>query len=649
MVGLIGADVATVTSAVALSGDQIQSVKKLLRKKLNSSFEIEVVIDPTVLGGLKIYAGGHLIDYTAKSQLRTMRADIDRIAESQEGFGAGAFISGEIGAFRPKPNIAETGMVTQVGDCIATISGLQSAQSGELLRFDSGIYGIAMNLNFDSIGAVLMGSDAKVKEGDYVWLTGKVAEVPAGDAMTGRVVDALGQPVDQKGPIEYTVTRTIEKIAPGVVERAEVSKPLQTGIKAIDAMVPIGRGQRELVIGDRQTGKTALCVDTILNQKGEGVLCVYVAIGQKASTVARVVKTLEDRGAMEYTTVVVSTASDPISLQYLAPYTGCAIGEYWMEAGKDVLIVYDDLSKHAVAYRALSLLLVRPPGREAYPGDVFYLHSRLLERAACMSPRYGGGTMTALPIIETQAGDISAYIPTNVISITDGQIYLEAELFNHGIRPAINPGFSVSRVGGSAQIKAMRTLSGALRVELAQYRELSSFSQFGSDLNQDTRERLNHGERVVEIFKQAQYSPVPVEYQVIILYMLTKRYLSDTRVEHVHLTEREFTRHIQRNHGDIAREIKRTGEISPGLEARLKLVIEEFARDHKAFIDYVQVNYSDLADEISRNAQISADLRQRIRAVRDEYVEYKQKDAPDESGAPSRVHSPAAGERGGGS
>ena len=660
MVEVISPRIATVTSAMALSDAQITSVRELLRKKLNESFDIEAVVDPSVLGGARIYVDGYLIDHTAKKQLSAIRSGVDKriesgvVYESRYGGGIRAFdgadgsvasriraqvsslILDEVGSYVPQPEIVETGVVYQVGDCIATVTGLYGAQSGELLEFQNGVYGIAMNLNTDSVGVVLMGTDAGIKEGDFVRLTGRVAEVPVGDALLGRVVDALGQPVDQKGPLDYTATRNIERVAPGVVERAEVSKPLQTGLKAIDAMVPIGRGQRELIIGDRQTGKTALCVDTILNQKDEGVLCIYVAIGQKASTVARVVKTLEDRGAMGYSTVVVSTASDPISLQYLAPYTGCAIGEQWMEEGKDVLIVYDDLSKHAVAYRALSLLLVRPPGREAYPGDVFYLHSRLLERAACLSPASGGGTMTALPIIETQAGDISAYIPTNVISITDGQIYLEAELFNHGIRPAINPGFSVSRVGGSAQIKAMRGLSGALRVELAQYRELASFSQFGSDLNQDTRDRLNHGERVVEVFKQMQYSPVPVEYQVIVLYMLTKRYFSEVHVEHVHMTERDLIRLIQREHSDIAREIKRTGVISPDLEERLKVVLEQFMRDRKAFMDYMRQNYSDIVDEISRNAQISADLRQRIRAVRREFVEYISVDdsaEEDETGA----------------
>ena len=485
-------------------------------------------------------------------------------------------IKKQIHRFSSKLDVSEAGSVIQVGDGIARVYGLGKAMSGELLEFPGGVYGIALNLDEDSIGAVIMGSDAQIKEKDPVRLTGRVAEVPVGDALLGRVVNALGSPIDRKGPVITDKTRRIERIAPGVITRQEVSKPLQTGIKAIDAMVPIGRGQRQLIIGDRQTGKTAVCVDTIINQKDKDVLCIYVAIGQKASTVARIVKTLEEKGAMGYTTVVVATASESAPMQYIAPYAGCAIGEEWMDAGRDVLVVYDDLSKHAVAYRALSLLLRRPPGREAYPGDVFYLHSKLLERAACMDPEYGGGSLTALPIIETQEGDISAYISTNVISITDGQIYFETELFNDGVRPAINPGFSVSRVGGAAQIPAMKKIAGPLRIELAQYRELAAFAQFGSDLSQDTLDRLRQGERIVEILKQPQYAPMPVEKQVLILYALTNKYLTDVYLEQARDFERDFLKFMDESHTDITDELKETGRISDALESKIKNALEKF-------------------------------------------------------------------------
>ena len=487
-------------------------------------------------------------------------------------------IKKQIQSYTAKMEVAEAGAVIQVGDGIARVYGLENAMSSELLEFSSGVYGIAFNLDEDSIGVVLLGADSSVKEGDVVKRTGRIAEVPVGDAMLGRVVSAIGEPIDGKGAILSGKTRQIERQAPGVIERGEVNVPLQTGIKAIDAMIPVGRGQRELIIGDRQTGKTALCVDAIINQKGTGVRCIYVAIGQKISTVARIVRTLEDAGAMEYTTVVVASASDSSPLQYIAPYAGCAIGEEWMEEGKDVLVIYDDLSKHAVAYRALSLLLRRPPGREAYPGDVFYLHSRLLERAAKLSEARGGGSLTALPIIETQAGDISAYIPTNVISITDGQIYLETELFNNGIRPAINPGFSVSRVGGAAQIPAMKKIAGPLRIELAQYRELASFAQFGSDLSKDTLERLRHGERIIEILKQPQYAPLPVEHQVLLLYMLTNKYFSAVNVENVLKTSDEFLLYINDRHMDIVDEIHETKKVSQELESRIKDACEEFVK-----------------------------------------------------------------------
>ena len=429
-------------------------------------------------------------------------------------------IKEQIKGYSAKLDVSEVGTVIQVGDGIARVYGLDNAMSGELLEFENGVYGMAQNLEEDNVGVVILGSDEGIKEGSSVKLTGRVAEVPVGDALIGRVVNALGQPIDEKGPINTTKARPIERVAPGVITRKSVDVPLQTGIKAIDAMVPIGRGQRELVIGDRQTGKTAICIDTIINQKGKNCICIYVAIGQKASTVARIVNTLEKTGAMDYSIVVSSTASDSATLQYIAPYSGVAMAEEYMENGKDVLIVYDDLSKHAVAYRAMSLLLKRPPGREAYPGDVFYLHSRLLERSARLDEKYGGGSITALPIIETQAGDVSAYIPTNVISITDGQIYLESELFNSGMRPAVNAGLSVSRVGGSAQIKAMKKVAGPIRMELAQYRELQSFSQFGSDLDKDTLDRLNHGKRVMEILKQPQYKTLEVEKGKLLYFTL---------------------------------------------------------------------------------------------------------------------------------
>jgi len=487
-------------------------------------------------------------------------------------------IKQQIQAYSTKLDVSEAGSVIQVGDGIARVYGLDNAMSGELLEFSSGVNGLAFNLDEDSIGVVLLGSDSLVKEGDIVKRTKRIAEVPVGDALLGRVVNSLGEPIDGKGPLGNTATRQVERIAPGVIERGEVNQPLQTGIKAIDSMIPIGRGQRELIIGDRQTGKTAICIDTIINQKGAGVLCVYVAIGQKNSTVARLVRVLEEAGAMDYTTIVVAAAGDSSPMQYIAPYAGCAMGEEWMEAGKDVLLIYDDLSKHAVAYRALSLLLRRPPGREAYPGDVFYLHSRLLERAAKLSEERGGGSLTALPVIETQAGDISAYIPTNVISITDGQIYLETELFNNGVRPAINPGFSVSRVGGAAQISAMKKISGPLRIELAQYRELASFAQFGSDLSKDTLDRLRHGERIVEILKQPQYEPLPVEQQILLLYMLTNKYFSTVNVERVQMTAREFLDFINERYNDIAIEIREKEDISDELSNKIKTAAEEFVK-----------------------------------------------------------------------
>ncbi len=490
-------------------------------------------------------------------------------------------IKDQIKRYADKLEVSDVGTVIQVADGIARVHGLQNAMQGELLEFPSEIYGMVLNLEEDNVGAVLLGSHKNINEGDTVKTTGRVVEVPVGDAMIGRVVNALGQPIDGKGPITTTKYRKIERVASGVITRQSVDTPLQTGIKAIDSMVPIGRGQRELIIGDRQTGKTAIAIDTIINQKGQNVKCIYVAIGQKASTVASIVKTLEEFGAMAYTTVVASTASELAPLQYIAPYAGCAIGEEWMENGEDVLVIYDDLSKHATAYRTLSLLLRRPPGREAYPGDVFYLHSRLLERAARMSKEYGGGSLTALPIIETQAGDVSAYIPTNVISITDGQIYLETEMFNAGFRPAINAGLSVSRVGGAAQIKAMKKIAGPIRLELAQYRELAAFSQFGSDLDDDTKERLAQGERIREMLKQPQYKPMPVEYQVIIIYAATKKYLLDIDVDAVGRFQNGLFDFIDTKYSEIPESIRKSKELTEETEGLLIKAITEFKADFR--------------------------------------------------------------------
>ena len=488
-------------------------------------------------------------------------------------------IKEQIKRYAAQLEVADVGTVIQVADGIARIHGLDNAMQGELLEFPGEVYGMVLTLEEDNVGAVLLGNQKNINEGDTVKTTGRVVEVPVGDAMLGRVVNALGQPIDGKGPIETDRYRQIERVASGVISRKSVDTPLQTGIKAIDSMVPIGRGQRELIIGDRQTGKTAIAIDTIINQKGQNVKCIYVAIGQKASTVASLVKTLEEFGAMSYTTVVASTASELAPLQYIAPYAGCAIGEEWMEAGQDVLIVYDDLSKHAAAYRTLSLLLKRPPGREAYPGDVFYLHSRLLERAARLSDKLGGGSLTALPIIETQAGDVSAYIPTNVISITDGQIYLETEMFNSGFRPAINAGLSVSRVGGSAQIKAMKKIAAPIRVELAQYRELAAFAQFGSELDADTTEKLAQGERIREILKQPQYQPMPVEKQVMIIYAATKKYLIDIPVEKILDFEKALFEYVDTKYPEVPEAIRTEKVISDETEAKLVKAIEECKAD----------------------------------------------------------------------
>ncbi|MCR4695451.1 MAG: F0F1 ATP synthase subunit alpha [Pseudobutyrivibrio sp.] len=477
--------------------------------------------------------------------------------------------------------VADVGTVIQVADGIARIHGLQNAMQGELLEFPGEVYGMVLNLEEDNVGCVLLGSNKNINEGDTVKTTGRVVEVPVGDEMLGRVVNALGQPIDGKGPINSDKFRPIERVASGVISRKSVDTPLQTGIKAIDSMIPIGRGQRELIIGDRQTGKTAIAIDTIINQKGQGVKCIYVAIGQKASTVAALVKTLEEYGAMAWTTVVAATASELAPLQYIAPYAGCAIGEEWMENGEDVLVIYDDLSKHATAYRTLSLLLRRPPGREAYPGDVFYLHSRLLERAARLSDKLGGGSLTALPIIETQAGDVSAYIPTNVISITDGQIYLETEAFNAGFRPAVNAGLSVSRVGGSAQIKAMKKIAAPIRVELAQYRELAAFAQFGSELDATTAEQLAQGERIKEMLKQPQYAPMAVEYQIMIIYAATKKYLLDIPTADILTFEKALFDLVDTKYPEIPESIRTTKVLEEEMEEKLIKAIEECKESYK--------------------------------------------------------------------
>ncbi|MGE5648341.1 MAG: F0F1 ATP synthase subunit alpha [Acidobacteriota bacterium] len=481
----------------------------------------------------------------------------------------------EIENYDKAVEVSEVGSVISVGDGIARVYGLEKVMAGELIEFPHGVSGIALNLEEDQVGAVLLGEYAEIKEGDEVRRTGRIMSVPVGDALIGRVVDALGQPIDDKGPISSDKFNAIERIAPGVVDRQPVKEPLQTGIKAIDSMIPIGRGQRELIIGDRQTGKTAIALDTIINQKGGDVICIYVAIGQKRSTVAQVVKTLEEFGAMEYTIVVAATASDPAPMQYIAPYAGCAMGEYFRDSGRHALCIYDDLSKHAAAYREISLLLRRPPGREAYPGDVFYLHSRLLERAAKMSKETGGGSLTALPVIETQAGDVSAYIPTNVISITDGQIYLEADLFNSNIRPAINAGLSVSRVGGSAQIRAMRQVAGTLRLELAQFRELQAFAQFGSELDKVSTAALNRGKRLVEILKQPQYKPLPVEKQVLILFAGTNAYLDDLPLEQCRPFEAELYRFIENSRPNLLARIREEKKIDDSLRAELHAALRE--------------------------------------------------------------------------
>lgn len=489
-----------------------------------------------------------------------------------------SIIKREIEKYTKDIKTVDSGTIIQVGDGIARVYGLDDCMQGELLEFPNNIYGMALNLEQDNVGCVLLGSEEGIREGDIVKRTNKIVEVPVGESLIGRVVDSLGKAIDGKGPITTTENRAIEIPAPGIIDRSSVNEPLQTGIKAIDTMIPIGKGQRELIIGDRQTGKTALGIDTIINQRDKDVICIYVAIGQKQSTVAHIVNTLTEMGAMDYTIIVSSTAADSAPLQYIAPYAGCSMGEYFMNKGKDVLVIYDDLSKHAVAYRAMSLLLRRPPGREAYPGDVFYIHSRLLERAAKLSDKLGSGSLTALPIIETLAGDVTAYIPTNVISITDGQIFLETDLFNSGVRPAVNAGISVSRVGGNAQIKAMKQVSGTLRLELAQFRELEAFAQFGSDLDTDSMRRLEKGKRIIEILKQDQYEPMPVEKQVMILYAAVNDYLSDIQVTDIRRFESEFFEYIDTHYRDLAKDIREKKSLDDELKDNMDKVIIEFKK-----------------------------------------------------------------------
>lgn len=490
-----------------------------------------------------------------------------------------SIIKKEIQRYENQIKTSDSGTIIQIGDGIARVYGLDDCMQGELLEFPNNVYGMALNLEQDNVGCVLLGSEEGIKEGDIVKRTNKIVEVPVGEGVLGRVVNPLGEEIDGKGPINYSGTRPIEVPAPSIIDRSSVNEPLQTGIKAIDSMVPIGKGQRELIIGDRQTGKTAIAVDTILNQKGKDVICIYVAIGQKQSTVAHIVNTLEEMGALDYSIIVAGTASESAPLQYLAPYAGCSMGEYFMHKGKDVLIIYDDLSKHAVAYRTMSLLLRRPPGREAYPGDVFYIHSRLLERAAKLSKEHGGGSLTALPIIETLAGDVTAYIPTNVISITDGQIFLESELFNTGQRPAVNAGISVSRVGGNAQIKAMKQVSGTLRLELAQYTELAAFAQFGSDLDSDSKRRLEKGKRILEVLKQEQYKPMDVEKQIVILYATLNDFLSDIRVKDIRRFEDEFLEFMDTHHRDVLKQIIDEKQLSDNLKENIEKCIIEFKKE----------------------------------------------------------------------
>ena len=571
-----------VTTAKKLTVDEYQSISAILAEKLGREIFLNKKVDPSILGGIIVQVGDKVYDASALRKLKKMEVvmngiDIHDYALDKPEAMADA-ISAKLENYNVDADLEEVGIVEKIGDGIATVIGMKNAMAGELVELPHGVSGMVQNLNQDSVGIVLMGGETAIKEGDLVRRTGRIMEVPVGEALLGRVVSAIGAPIDGKGAIAAAEYRPVESPAHGIADRQSVDTPLQTGIKCIDALVPIGRGQRELIIGDRGTGQTAVAIDTIINQKGLGVICIYVAIGQKASNIARIVRTLEQHGAMEYTIIVAATAADSAPLQFLAPYCGVTMAEYFMDQGKDVLCVYDDLSKHAVAYRAMSLLLRRPPGREAYPGDVFYLHSRLLERAAKLNSiaPLKGGSVTALPIIETLAGDVGGFIPTNVISITDGQIFLESELFYSGIRPAINSGLSVSRVGGAAQIKAMKSVAGTLRLDLAQYRELAAFAQFASDLDKATKAQLDRGQRLTELLKQGQYCPLPVEKQVMAIYLGTKGYLDDVAVKDVTRCEKEFLEFMEANHPEVGADIKATKKISDENEEALKNAIAEF-------------------------------------------------------------------------
>lgn len=574
------------TTAKELTVSEKDEVAKAIEEKTGYRVYMETVVDPSIIGGSIVKAGDQIFDSSIKRQMEKVGEAMKSASSEGQTLEQPQSITDSlaktVSETKLDVDLEEVGVIQKVGDGIATVTGLNNAMAGELVELKGGVSGMVQNLRPGDVGIVLMAGETTVKEGDIVRRTGKLMEVPVGDGLLGRVVSPLGAPIDGKGEIKYDQTRPIEAQSPGIADRKSVDVPLQTGIKAIDSMVPIGRGQRELIIGDRGTGKSAVAIDTIINQKGTGVICIYVAIGQKASTVARLTRTLEKYGAKDYTIVVAATASDSAPLQYLAPYAGVTMGEYFMDQGKDVLIVYDDLSKHAVAYRAMALLLRRPPGREAYPGDVFYLHSRLLERAARRNEAAGGGSITALPIIETLAGDVSGYIPTNVISITDGQIYLETDLFYAGIRPAINVGLSVSRVGGSAQIKAMKSVAGTLRLDLAQYRELAAFAQFGSDLDKATKAQLDRGVRMTELLKQPQYSPLPVEKQVISLYAGTKGYIDDIAVADVNRFEDELFKYIDTVAPEIAQDIVTNKKITDANEEALKKALEDFKQNFAA-------------------------------------------------------------------
>ena len=569
-----------VTTARDLAVSEYESVSVILAEKLGKKVTLQKIVEPAIIGGIIVKIGDKVFDASSKRQLEKVGGLMGKVQVGDQTLekpaGIAEALTKQVQDYQIDVDLEEVGIIEKVGDGIATVTGMRGVMAGELVELPGGVSGMVQNLRPDEVGIVLMGGETKIKQGDVVRRTGRIMEVPVGEKMLGRIVNSLGNPIDGKGEIKHDALRCIEAQAPGIADRQSVDVPLQTGIKAIDALVPIGRGQRELIIGDRGTGKTAVAVDTIINQKGLGVICIYVAIGQKTSTVARIARTLEQHGALSYTIIVVATAADSAPLQYLAPYTGVTIGEFFMDQGKDVLCIYDDLSKHAVAYRAMSLLLRRPPGREAYPGDVFYLHSRLLERAARRNAEAGGGSITALPIIETLAGDVGGYIPTNVISITDGQIYLESELFYSGIRPAINVGLSVSRVGGSAQIKAMKSVAGTLRLDLAQYRELAAFAQFGSDLDKATKAQLDRGARMTEVLKQGQYAPLPVEKQVMSLYAAAKGYIDDIPVHDVTRFEKELLAYLAANGPEIGESIRTEKKITDATEALLKKAIVNF-------------------------------------------------------------------------